>query len=240
MRLVGIKEILGLEAGEAIPAVRGRLKAIFEQKTGTNTNGEWALQNGTLTDGTAEVKITFKDRAAIPMSWRGRELLLQCVSGDKGLTGVKAKDDDYKGKVTRIIYVTPSATVEELEAGPAADQPPAPAQPSSLSSEAESMPWDKRTDPKPPPPPPEPPPHQAAPSPKATTGAQDVKRQLNRTANLYLDCLLAGSYVREQWGITGHTMTDEQFQSCVSSLFIQSTRDNHHTQVAGGVWSKQP
>jgi hypothetical protein len=53
----------------------------------------------------------------------------------------------------------------------------------------------------------------------------EVKERLNKYANLYTHCLVAGTYVKNNYAGLGGQMTDEQFQACVSALFINASKD---------------
>lgn len=217
MRVVTLQEVLQYTNGETVPSVRGRITEMFKQSKGTNSHGDWALQNITIQDGTGTIKVKVQDRPELPMSYKGREVVIYCHEGDKGLTGIKAKDDTYKNVTSRILSVTPTAHIDLVESAPPApvQQQPAPAPQQQY----------------------QPPVQQTAPAPTNGTG---VKQRLNKLANLYLHCLDAGDYVRRTWEASHNCqMPDDQFQACVSSLFIQATRDMMHGDVSTGVWQNK-
>ncbi len=124
MRLVPLKDIPTLGKDEAVPSIRGRVVNIYARNAGTNVHGEYSLQNLTIRDETGEATIKLKDRPELPLTTKGKVIFIFSKQGDKGLTGLKVKDDEYpkgSGKVTRIVSVTPTATIQESDA--AHDQP---------------------------------------------------------------------------------------------------------------------
>ena len=224
MRILPISEINKLGDGETVPSLTGRLTSIFDVKSGTNAKGEWSIQNATLRDGTGEIKVSIRNRAEIPRSWKGREVVIACNDGEHGLTGIKASDDTYREKTSRIVCVTGSAHIDLVEGSPAPQYTPPPAPmmqaprqtqpPTNGNSNGASAPVDS---------------------------VKAARKDLNRMANLYLHCLHAADYVRAEWDkdveIHG-VMSDEQFQACTSSLFIQSTRDGLLMSIPTGSFGK--
>ena len=67
-----------------------------------------------------------------------------------------------------------------------------------------------------------------------------VRERLNKYANLYAHCLVAGTYVKKTYAELGGQMTDEQFQACVSALFINASKDGLQGLVATGMFSALP
>lgn len=234
MRVVPIAQCYELQAGEIVPSVRGVLKEVWDRNSGQNAKGDWALQNLLLVDESGkDIKVKLQDRDAVPKTWKGREVYIYCNDGGKGLTGIKAKDDEYRGKVSRILSVTPSAHVEL--AVPASTPVP--------TSEPTQNPEPARR--------PDPEPKQETKTngnghsngngqngnPFADVGK--VKKGLNKLANLYLHCLEAGCYVRRTYEASHQVqMTNEQFQGCVSSLFIQATRTGLDGITPTGVFGR--
>src|SRR5947208_6759046 len=120
MRKLSIKEVLELEAGEVVPSITGRITALYKRKTGEGEQGEWSVQSGTLSqNGQPPIRFTawnFDDLKSL----KGREVTIVANKGEKhGLTGVVAVDNDYKGKVTRELKITDSASIEETRGGDA-------------------------------------------------------------------------------------------------------------------------
>lgn len=124
MRVLKIDEIYKLDHDELIPSVKGvliELKMSTPAKSDYNPNG--TLQNGILRDNTGEIKIKFRDRPELPQHLLNREIYIECKEGDKGKSGIKAKDDTYRGETNRIISVTSTALINEAD-GVADNEPP--------------------------------------------------------------------------------------------------------------------
>lgn len=222
MRILKIADVCALEDGETVPSVRGRLTAIYDRKSGQNDRGAYSFQNAELDDGSGKIKVKLKDRDALLPVWKGKLVVISCNESKTGLTGVKAADDEYKGKISRILWVTPSAHIDLAEA----DNQQAPAEPTRQSAPA-SQPAKAPNG------------NGHAPAPATGhapgNGQPTVRQRLNRLANLYLASLDAGMYVARTFEEqAGEPMSGEHFQACVSSLFIQATRENLQDQIAGG------
>jgi hypothetical protein len=129
-RIIPVAELAAMEDGEPIMAVRGVLTKVYPPFEGDNDNGHWSFQKAMFKDKTGTAQVKFKDQPD-RRHYQGKEVLLQCIKTEKGsFTGVKVKDDEYQGKTTRLIWVTPSADIGLAEEGAngAAAQPPAPQQ----------------------------------------------------------------------------------------------------------------
>lgn len=235
MREVPIADIYKLGHKEILPSVRGVLIELVPMKQDKNSKGPWSIQKGVIRDSTGEIAVKFMNRfRELPQSLINREILISCKEGDRGMTGVYSYDDTYPGETSRIVEVTATALIDDADGRSSDDQPPAnqnrggqhqqPPTRTGTSQPAQSQPTKQATN-KP-----------ASPAPATNGGAVgDVKRTLNRMANLYLHCLEAGSYVAGTYdSIHDAKMTDEQFQACVSSLFIQATRENLYRELPIG------
>ena len=215
MRIVPIKEIFGLESGETVPAVKGTIKNVYDQSKGTNAHGDWKLQNIVVADGTGEIKVKLADRDPIPLAWKGKQALIECNDGGKGLTGIKAKDDDYRGKVSRILSVTASAHVNLVDgqAGPPVQQAPPALQPPAQAPARTPAPSA---------------PQQSAASQNHGNGhGSKVAQAAAERARDYYRVMEAVETMREAWA-TKHpqaVMTDAHFQAACSTVFIQLQRD---------------
>lgn len=127
MRVIHLSEVLQMEPGETVTATKGKLKAIFERNTGTNEHGDWSIQNVILADGEVEMKVKVCDRdAAIPSAWKGKLIYLTSVNGEKGITGLKVKEDTYKDKTSKILSATKTAEIglQDVSEAPAAPASP--------------------------------------------------------------------------------------------------------------------
>lgn len=221
MRVVPIKELAVLTLGETVPSVRGKLTAIYDRKTGQGQNGEWSLQNCELTDSTGKIKVKLDDRDALPKDWRGREVYISCNNGDKGLTGIKIKEETYKGNTSRILSVTESAHLDDAAAQEPPQDEPAPAKaPKAAPTQAA--------------------PAQAKPvngNGNGNGGKESIKAYLNRQANLYLHCMEAAKYVVDTFdNLHPDSISPDHFQGVCSCLFIQASRDFKAADVATGTF----
>ena len=224
-----------MDDGELIPATQGKIKKVFDFSQGTNDHGDWSLQNLVVTEGPVELWVKLKNQPEVnERKAKGKMLYLEAHKSEKGLTGVAVKEDTYKNKPRKFIYVTGSATVEigdraqeggESEQEPPPDEPKAPpkgkaapaAEPPSQQGEA-------------PPAKTEPP---AAPDPKAPKpGPTDEQLMHNadvaliRHANLWRRCYAVMHKTAADFHeVTGKDMDGETIRSGTSTLFIQMVRD---------------
>ncbi len=221
MRLIPIKDALTFSPEENVPSVRGKVKEIYKPSTGSSDKGEWSFQNLVIVDESGQIKVKLKDREPLPLDYKGRVILISCKEGDKGLSGVKIKEDEYRGKIDKVLWVTPSATIDRVEGSA-----PAAPQQAQANGHVEQ-------------------PKSEAPKQNGNGNGQPdsvkhVRHSLNRMANLYLHCMEAGNYVRSQWEAAHQVkMSEEQFQACVSSLYIQGSRDNLYDGLPIGSFDKQ-
>ena len=211
MRVVTIAEVLAMGPDEIVPCVHGKITAIFGAKAGTSDKGNWSFQNGEIMDASDKIRITLKDRAVLGNEWKGKTVYITCKQGEKGMTGIKRKDEEYRGQTKPILWVTPTAEITvaapTAETPPPASSAPPPASPPARGIEST---------------PPTAPPRQQAPSAgkPASDGVLKVRKSFNRLANLYLHAMHAAQYVADTWGV----MTPDQFQHCATTLFISADR----------------
>lgn len=127
-----VKNVLSKEDNDAVQCFVGTLVNLWEHKSGVSqkTNKAWSLQNGKIKDQAGdEIKVVFKDREELPQKYRNQSIVITSKTSPKGgWTGIKAKDDTYTDPPTRILYVTPSATIQcgdvEPEQPQGSEQPP--------------------------------------------------------------------------------------------------------------------
>lgn len=207
-----------MSAGEPVPSLRGKVTNVFKRFTGTNDHGDWSIQTIVVRDETGEAKLKIVDRDEIPKTWQGHEVHAFCKAGDKGLTGLKIEDDEYRNKVTKIVKVTPSATLDLAEVTaqptptadlnddqiPGAEVPPQPAAPPAAPAAP------------------------AAPAKPSNGVTYDAEKDIAHWARLYLRCMDAADWVQtKRTEAVKPPMTPDHYQACVSSLFIQATRNGH-------------
>jgi len=99
--------------GTKLEAIRGTIKKVYPIKTGTNSHGNWSMQNLLFFDNTGEITIVLKDRAELTKEWADCVVLITAGEHGKKPTGIEAEDNEYNDVVTRRIKVTPSATIED-------------------------------------------------------------------------------------------------------------------------------
>lgn len=106
------------EEGDVIGSVSGRIQKVWDWKDGDGKYGRYSFQNIELVDGRDTIKVVLKDRDELnERDWKGAQVIISSTEGKKGYTGVKAKDDVYKGKTTRIVWVTATADITEDRGG---------------------------------------------------------------------------------------------------------------------------
>lgn len=215
MRVVSIGEVKQLDHKEVVPSVRGILKSVFKPNAGTNDHGPWSIQNVMLKDSSGEIKVSLRNRDEIPLTAKGQAILIECNDGDKGKTGVYAEDDDYRGKVERIIKVTGSAKIEIGNGATETTQTPPPPSPPTGTG-----PTGAATPPKP----------QTTTPQTQTNGnghGDSLRNAAKRLARDYYRTMEAVLEMRIAWDKENPhaTMTDTHYQAACASVFIQLSRD---------------
>ncbi len=111
-----------LADNQPIACVEGVLTKLYGPKDGTNSNGPWSIQNAELDCKGVIVPVMFKDREPIDQSLKNRTIRLT-ASTAKGMSGLYAIDDVRNGATTRKLKVTPSAQLDIIDTGRAAEPP---------------------------------------------------------------------------------------------------------------------
>lgn len=209
---------------ELIRATAGVLTAVYKGKQGHKANGDpYSIQNATLKDNTGSITLFIKDREEdIPLSWRGKRVIIEAYESDRGYVGVYAHDDTYKmdkGKSEtpeRMIRTTKTAQIyleNEAEGKEREPEPP----PKKAASTAQSAPPEKKQ-------------REAAP-PQTKEELEAVqhravltaKKNLAKAANLYCLALdVVDKVIGPHWcELTGDGhMPLELVQQAVGSVFI--------------------
>ncbi len=114
-----VAEIKAMPEDDTVFCFIGKIKKRYARIAKENDRGPYSFENLDLTDATgSEIKAKLKDCEPLPAEMTvGKSISILAHKGDKGWTGVKAKDDEYKGKVSRILWITPSAVIS-LQATP--------------------------------------------------------------------------------------------------------------------------
>lgn len=95
-----------------LPRVEGVLVTLYDQKTGEKDGKPWAMQNGMIKDETGKMKVVFSGHDAISLLMRGQRIQLEAfTSKQHGLVGIKVKENTWKEKTTKEIWVTGTAKI---------------------------------------------------------------------------------------------------------------------------------
>lgn len=224
---------------QTLACIAGTVMNIYKPKSGENSNGPWSIQNAVIkgTDGT-ELTLWIKDREEIPSSAKGRFLILTAKQGDKGLSGLYIMDDEYNGKITRKIKVTPTAELAYQQDGhaPQARQESHGHQAAETTEfqtaahqkaeeewkdiesaipQAQSEPVRKQT------------------KANAPDSLHEAKKTILQITNLHLLCARAVvDYEAPQFKkVTGQDMTESMVQGATGSIFIESCRNGLHRNM---------
>lgn len=220
-----VAEIQSFKDGSSIQKVRLRLVSLFEQKKGQGQHGPWAIQNAVFTDGGQNIKAMIKDRDAFPENWKGEDLIISAVSGNKGLSGLYAFDDEYQGKTERKIKITGTAKIQVVQQSQDQhqnNQPPA--NNGGFDSEADIAARYAAENPGlQNPPPQQRPPKKAKPPEDKLLAA---KKTLIQVTNLHALCRFSVERVERPLikSVTGRDMNENELQSATSSVFIKADR----------------
>jgi len=114
MRLVPISEILNLENGETVPSVRGKIVAVYATRPVNGKHGPCTYQDIELMDPSGKIKASLSNWDDLGQEWKGREVVFSCVETKNGLAGLKTKDNEYQGKVTRSLAIAKNASMSEV------------------------------------------------------------------------------------------------------------------------------
>lgn len=241
MQILTIPQVKQSPPDMAITGLKGRVKTIYERKSGETDGREWTMQDIVLTDGAMELKATLANREPADPAWNGKELYFTANHSDKhGWTGLKVKENKYQGKTTLKLQVSKSATIElappqQVMEKPAEDQipgaevPPKNVMPmdpkarvlqslidSGVSPEdaAKTVAGMRFASEAP----------KSAAKPVETSAVGKVKIHLAQAGNLYLICLKATEYIARVANDMGCPMTPDHLQACCSTLFINADR----------------
>lgn len=244
MKVMTIAEVLELQDGQAVTAVRGTLVAVYPQKTGKyksgpNVGNEWRIQNCKLKDDTGEIALKLDGRDPLPKNWQGNDVYLCQTKNGKGKwMGLTCVLDTYQGNTSTVLKATSTAEITEAgdpnavgahqtdpgqdhEGQEVAHEAEAPA-PTQVKAQAQKAPQASSQ-----------PANQAQPARKTKDeieheyllAVQRTKKEIAQGANLYFLCLQAGAWNMKRYEEEfGEPMMPEQFQAMVSGLFIKADR----------------
>lgn len=190
-------EIIDSNPDVWLPSIMGRVKKIFPRKEGDNDYGHWTIQGMMVDMGGRSIKCSVYDSDVID-HLSGK--VITVTAGEKGM-GIKTIDNNYEGKVTRQLKITPSATIEvaEDQSAPAATQTSKPAQGTSKPANAQ-------------------------PASDVHPFIQASKR-VTQLANLYIVCCRSAIKAHGTIGEDHDTVLTEGFlQSIAQTIFIASEK----------------
>lgn len=229
MLLLTVPQLLQMGDGVAPEGIRGTLTQVYEHKT----TQYGSLQGGTLKSDGQSIKIIFSGRPPVPQELVNQEVYITAEKNQKGMFGLKRKDNAYKGKVTPEVWVYAAANVAANSPqngnGNGGYQQPQQQYQQQPQQQQSYQPQGQ--------------PYQQGPLESAhnADNMPMLKEQLMKRVNLYIMCYQAANYVRET---LGSSFSDDQHQACVASLYIQMTgnrRDGFEDQMPAKKmdWSKQ-
>jgi len=218
MKLMTFAELNELENGQQATAFTGRIKKVFDQKSGEGQYGLWWLQSIILTDEHAnEITMTWSEEDAFKPDSEGKTITVESTyNGKNQLVGVKKDIRNKNGKHYESVKVDGRAKITfngELKLPPY--------RPGIENEEGDqSADWPSSV----------PEGNKASSTPikpnHSSDGIMEAKKHLLASARLYNLCVDAARTVVEDhakqfWpdGLGG-----EMFRTCVSSLFIEATR----------------
>jgi hypothetical protein len=244
MKPYPLNAIDALADGQPIACIQATVKKLWPRKAGTNSQGEWSIQNGTLRDPVtgAEVAVQIKERPDM-MHLEGKAVVMTAKSDKGKMTGLYAIDNKVGDKpAVRTIKVTPSCQIEHAGA-PMAEQ-----QATERFVDAAPGGWDEQGNlpqtqtlaefqangPALNPPPVE---RQPGPTPQRQHPPAEIDLETRQTivqiANLHLTCLLAVCRFEAPAykAATGVDMSEGQMQAAAASIFIKADKLGLHSRM---------
>lgn len=237
MKAMTIQQVIESENDMPVISFKGTVKSVWQRRTGQKDGKPWAFQDITLTADGKELKATLVNRDLMEESMKSKVISLISCKGDHGWSGVKTKDNTYNGKTTRLLWVTGSAEIVEVE--PVSDNDGGIDGEDPFAEEQDDIPFDApapKAAPKPAPkgkivPKPQPQEQQDEEqdeeqdpvSPSAPVLA--ARKFLARAAVGMILCNRAARYVQVETEKDGEQMTEDQFQAIQSSFFIALSRN---------------
>jgi hypothetical protein len=113
MLITQINQLLQMSVGtcpEAITGVLSRLSKVYAGKEGTPD--AWTIQRAQIRgDDGSQMEVCFSSRPVLTDDMNGKRVYIQAAKGERGLYGLKRKEDEYQGKVTQQIWVFSGATM---------------------------------------------------------------------------------------------------------------------------------
>lgn len=120
MKTTPLNEINQLEDGELVMRVEGEITRVFDRKSGTKGDKDWAIQNFILKDDSGEIRVGAWNHDDLS-SLSGKKVSITAHKSDKGFSGVYCELNDYKGKQSKQLRLTYTAKIERLDGQQSAD-----------------------------------------------------------------------------------------------------------------------
>jgi hypothetical protein len=221
--ILSVPKLLEMSDGGVPEGMIGILSTIYPRKAYGSGEKSGFVQKGVLTGDGKSIAITFWELEEIPQARKGKEIVAVSTRNQRGLSGLRRKDNEYKGKVTPEIHVQHSADVSYPD--PAGGDTPQPQPESKPAANTKAPPPSSKGATTPP----------AHPQNGAKTTEQQgwsnylsAKRSMVQYRNLQLLCIDAVYSMRPEieakHGVG--TFTLELVQSLVAQNVIQANRDN--------------
>ncbi len=215
-----------LADGQPVAAIKGTITKLYDPKGGTNSVGEWQIQNAEIESDGIILPVMLKDREVIDKSWKGKTILLT-AKVEKSMTGLYVFDDTKNGVTIRKLKVTATATIDIVQddARPASSTPAPQQQQQQEPTQRLTNPPETSTPP------------QSRPSPESTAAKpvrskedeefHAAQKTIVQIANLHLTCMLAVErYEAPAFkSLTGQDMSESQRQAACASIFIKADRE---------------
>ena len=204
------------EAGGTIATLTGKVDEVYKRNAGVGPKGPWTVQGLKLSEGNDWIKVDLWNHDELS-AYKGHVIK---ISSDRGL---QVQDNAYtdkagvtKGAGTVKISCSKGAVITSPGFGDDGDAPQqtAPQAPHQVPPVAQAAPA------------------HSGPGPNEPF----VKRRQNQLANMYLLCNTAADYIYANPISAG--LTPEHYQACVSTLFIQATREGLTDHIAIGKFHK--
>lgn len=109
MQVITPSQALQMEPGTPIPAMKGKVTAVFNRSQGSNDRGPWSFQDVKLADSQGEIKLKLKNLPSFPFK-KGDVVYLTGERGQKGWRGLLRNQNDYQGRVTEQVEISKGAT----------------------------------------------------------------------------------------------------------------------------------
>lgn len=122
-----VSQLLDMSADTVPEAFKARVKSVYPIKTGNRDGKDWSLQKIILTDGGKTIECMIDGRQPFQRALEGQSIYCVAGRGERGLKGLKRKDNVWKDKTTPQIWIYDSAELTIEGNGSSGNPPPQPA-----------------------------------------------------------------------------------------------------------------